>query len=60
MLPNAIQQPLEEHLRRVREQHEADLKRGLGRAPLPDGLVRKYPNADREWGWQWVFPDSSH
>ncbi len=37
-----------------------DLKRGLGRAPLPDALLRKYPNADREWGWQWVFPASSH
>ena len=28
--------------------------------PLPDALVRKYPNADRGWGWQWVFPASSH
>jgi integrase len=28
-------------------------------APLPDALARKYPNADREWGWQWVFPASS-
>jgi len=27
---------------------------------LPDALARKYPNAIREWGWQWVFPDSSH
>jgi integrase len=36
------------------------LKGGLGRAPLPEALVRKYPNADREWGWQWVFPASSH
>ena len=60
MLPNAIQQTLEEHLRGVREQHAADLKRGLGRAPLPGALVRKYPNADREWGWQWVFPATTH
>ncbi len=60
MLPNALYQPLEEHLRGVRTQHETDLKRGLGRAPLPDALVRKYPNADREWGWQWVFPASSY
>jgi len=29
-------------------------------APLPDALARKYPNAGREWGWQWVFPASSH
>ena len=60
MLPNAIHQPLEEHLKEVQDQHEADLQRGLGRAPLPEALVRKYPNADREWGWQWVFPASSH
>jgi hypothetical protein len=33
---------------------------GLGRAPLPDTLKRKYPNADRQWGWQFVFPASSH
>jgi len=36
------------------------LRVGLGRAPLPDALARKYPNADREWVWQWVFPASSH
>jgi len=59
-LPAVLTQPLQDHLRRVREQHEADLKGELGRAPLPDALVRKYPNADREWGWQWVFPASSH
>jgi hypothetical protein len=33
---------------------------GLGRAPLPDALARKYPGADRQWIWQWVFPASSH
>ena len=60
MLPDVLNQPLQDYLRRVREQHEADLKSGLGQAPLPDALARKYPNAGREWGWQWVFPASSH
>lgn len=60
MVPHVLHQPLQEHLRAVREQHEADLTLGLGRAPLPDAVVRKYPNADREWVWQWVFPASSH
>ena len=60
MLPSALHQPLNEHLKQVRTQHQADLKRGLGRVPLPDALVRKYLNADCEWGWQWVFPASSH
>ena len=60
MLPDVLHEPLQGHLRHVREQHEADLALGLGWAPLPDALVRKYPNADREWAWQWVFPASSH
>ena len=60
MLPDSLRQPLQDHLEVVREQHEADLRAGLGRAPLPDALTRKYPNADREWGWRWVFPASSH
>jgi len=33
-----------------------DLARGLGRAPLPDALDRKYPNAGSQWAWQFVFP----
>ena len=35
-----------------------DLAAGFGRVQLPDALARKYPNANREWGWQWVFPAS--
>jgi integron integrase len=60
VLPAALYEPLQEHLRRVRRQHEADVQAGLGEAPLPEALARKYPNAAREWGWQWVFPASSH
>jgi integron integrase len=60
MLPEALREPLQEHLRLVRAQHQADLTAGLGRVPLPAALRRKYPNAEREWGWQRVFPASSH
>jgi integron integrase len=60
MLPASCKQPLLEHLAKVRRQHEQDLRQGLGRAPLPGALSRKYPNADRQWGWQYVFPASSH
>jgi hypothetical protein len=59
MLPDALLQALQDHLRRVRKQHEADLKSGLRQAPLPDAPARKYPNAGRERGWQWVLPASS-
>ncbi len=38
-----------------RHQHEQDLVEGLGEVRLPDALARKYRNAAREWGWQYVF-----
>ena len=50
MLPAALHEPLQERQRHVRQQHEEDLRAGLGQAPLPDALARKYPNAAREWG----------
>ena len=56
MLPKSLKKPLEEHLRRVKAVHEKDLAEGWGGVPLPDALDRKYPNASREWRWQWVFP----
>ncbi|HVN87790.1 MAG TPA: integron integrase [Candidatus Binatia bacterium] len=56
MLPVAVKDPLLRHLDGVRRVHGRDLKAGLGRVQLPDALARKYPNAAREWGWQWVFP----
>jgi site-specific recombinase XerD len=45
-------------LARVREIHRRDVASGNGRVYLPDALARKYPNAAREWAWQYVFPAS--
>jgi integron integrase len=56
MLPAAVKDPLLRHLDRVRRLHERDLQAGFGCVALPDALARKYPNANRDWGWQWVFP----
>jgi integron integrase len=58
MLATAVVPRLQMHLARVREVHRTDLCAGHGRVWLPEALARKYPNADREWGWQWVFPAS--
>jgi integron integrase len=58
LLPTSVKEPLAAHLQRVRELHQRDLSQGFGRVYLPDALHRKYPNADRAWGWQWVFPAS--
>jgi integron integrase len=60
MLPASCKQPLLEHLANVRRLYEEDLRRGLGRAPMPASLARTYPHADRQWGWQYVFPAFSH
>jgi integron integrase len=44
------------HIQNVRAQHQIDLQQRAGFVELPDGLARKYPNAPRDWAWQWVFP----
>jgi integron integrase len=56
MLPESLKGPLAEHLRRVKLLHERDLAAGHGQVYLPYALSQKYPAADREWGWQYVFP----
>jgi integron integrase len=58
LLPARLKPPLREHLGRVREIHQRDLTRGAGAVYLPFALKRKYPNAARDWRWQWVFPAS--
>lgn len=60
VLPASCRQDFLGHLERVRRLHAEDLARGLGRAALPFALADKYRRADREWGWQYVFPASSH
>ena len=59
MLPTAAKRLLEKHLNHVRETHQQDLMQGFGSVYLPYALTRKYPSADREWGWQYVFPSAS-
>lgn len=56
LLPRTLVEPLRAHVAAVRTQHEADLEQGAGHVALPGALRMKYPNASREWGWQWLFP----
>ena len=58
MLPEKVIEPLTKHLEKVKKLHEKDLKAGFGMVYLPDALERKYKNANKEWGWQYVFPAS--
>ena len=57
--PPSLQAPLEAHLEHVGIVHEGDLANGYGEVYLPHALARKYPNAARQWQWQYVFPAQS-
>lgn len=59
ILPAVVRQPVKRHLEKVKAGHDMDLKSGYGRVDLPFALGRKYPHADRDWAWQYVFPSSS-
>jgi len=50
--------PLQTHLAEVKALHDKDLRTGLGSVYLPEALQRKYPNAAKEWRWQFVFPSA--
>jgi integron integrase len=58
MLPEALIAPLQVQTERVKALHTQDLNDGFGEVYLPYALARKYPNAPREWGWQYVFPSA--
>jgi len=60
VLPENLIDPLQTQLQKARALHEKDLAAGLGRVLLHQALAAKYPNADKSWAWQWVFPSPVH
>lgn len=56
VLPMSILPELKKHLNAVYKQHKKDLADGKGETILPYALKIKYPNASKEFGWQYVFP----
>ncbi|MGC2167227.1 MAG: integron integrase [Gallionella sp.] len=60
MLPDVLILPLQEHLAKRRLLYEDDLAKGRAEIYLPDALARKYPNAAKDWAWQYVFPSGSY
>lgn len=56
MLPTSLETPLREHLASRKALYQQDIANGYGYVELPFALARKYPNADREWIWQYAFP----
>ncbi len=58
LLSDSLTEPLQNHLARVKALHEKDLREGYGNVLLPGALACKYPNAVREWKWQFAFPSA--
>ena len=58
-LPDSIIPALRDHLAKTRALHEKDLSRGYGSVHMPYALAKKFPNADKSWIWQYVFPAST-
>jgi integron integrase len=56
VLPDVLVEQLRKQLERARSVHNRDLEQGHGEVALPFALARKYPNAGREWRWQYIFP----
>lgn len=58
-LPDSVRDRLKTVVERVRILHAHDVLEGYGTVWLPHALSRKYPNAEREFAWQYVFPARS-
>ena len=56
VLPQRVRDALRAQIEAARRLHQRDLDEGLGQVYLPHALERKYPNENREFGWQWIFP----
>ena len=59
MLPQSLVPELKQHIQKVKRIHEQDLRDGWGSVPLPGGLAQKYPDAGKEFKWQWLFPQKN-
>ena len=58
VLPSVVKEKLENHIKKVEKLHAKDIGNGLGSVYLPYALDKKYPNAEKEIGWQYIFPSS--
>jgi len=56
VFPESLKIPLKRQLQYSKALHDKDLSEGYGEVYLPSALEKKYPNANKEWYWQYVFP----
>ena len=56
ILPDTLQKDLKVQIDAAVELHKKDIQEGFGEVYIPPALSRKYKNAAKEPGWQYVFP----
>lgn len=59
ILPDSLVSDLKSQIEIARLIHQRDMKEGFGEVSLPYALAKKYPNAHREFPWQYVFPSTN-
>ena len=55
-MPKTLVTSLKAQVEQVKRLHESDLRVGYGSVYLPGALHKKYPNAEHEFKWQYLFP----
>lgn len=58
MLPESLMDDLKDQIKKVRKLHNSDIDRGFGKTLLPNALAKKYPDASKEFKWQYLFPSN--
>jgi len=56
MLPSSLKSDVKTQILKVKNLHQADLVKGYGQTVLPNALNVKYPGAEYEFKWQYLFP----
>lgn len=56
LFPESLHPLMQIQVASVEKLHQQDLADGFGEVCLPNALARKYPNAAKSFGWQYVFP----
>lgn len=59
LLADATRDALQQQLTASRTCWESDRRAGVAGVWLPHALERKYPSANREFSWFWVFPSQT-
>jgi len=56
-LPDNIHLRLREHMESLKLEHIRDIVENGGEASLPPAIAARQPQAARQWGWQYLFPE---